>query len=185
MNSKNKSPVFFFLSLAALIILLAALLQNTRTPDYPVSISVAGKPLPALNLPTLFDTNTRLTNQTLQGQVFLLNFWASWCSACRAEHETLLMIKNDYHVPIYGVNYKDEPNNAKLWLQKSGDPFTLTGTDPNGKLGGALGIYGTPETFIVDKRGVIRYQYIGTLTHDDWQNVLWPLIAQYQAESFI
>jgi len=147
------------------------------------ALATVGKPLPSFNLPTLYNPTLRFTNQSLQGHVAILNIWASWCNACTNEHATLLAIKNQYNFPIYGLDYKDNLQDAENWLQKNGNPFAIIGIDSGGETGEALHIYGTPETFLIDKHGMIRYVYLGALNIEAWKNTLWPLIVQYQAES--
>lgn len=132
------------------------------------------EPLPHLNLLT-FD-GKHLTNKSFQGQVSLLNIWSSWCGYCRAEHETLTKIKKETGIAIFGLNFKDNPENAKLWLEEAGNPYTLVGIDSDGKTGDDLGIYGTPETFIIDAKGHIRYRFLGPINEAEWKNTLLPMI---------
>jgi len=169
-RSKN-SPSRFFLGIAIAIILVIS--------GFGATHSVAEERLPAFSLPSLFDSATQVTNRSLAGRVYLLNIWASWCGACQAEHSTMLMIAHKYHVPIYGIVYKDNRDDAKAWLQQAGNPFTVSAIDATGSLEYALSLYGTPETFLIDKKGIIRYRYAGTISQKDWETVLWPLIQQY------
>jgi cytochrome c biogenesis protein CcmG/thiol:disulfide interchange protein DsbE len=118
----------------------------------------------------------------MAGKVWLLNVWASWCVACREEHDTLLDLKRSGQVPIYGLNYKDERKDGLGWLSKMGDPYVLSIQDYDGKLGIDYGVYGVPETFVIDKRGVIRYKQIGPLTPESLKDKLLPLVAKLDAE---
>ena len=117
-----------------------------------------------------------LSTDVLKGQVSLLNVWASWCISCRDEHEMLLYIQAQKLAPIFGFNYKDARNTAFEWLEKLGDPYTANFFDADGKIGIELGVYGAPETFIIDQNGIIVYKHIGAITPMIWQNKLFPLI---------
>lgn len=140
-----------------------------------------GKLLPSFSIPTL--SGKRLTNKTFQGHASLLNVWASWCHYCRNEHNMLLKIKNTYHVPIYGLNFKDNPTNARAWLQEEGNPYIMVGVDENGAVGENLGVTGTPVTFVLDKHGRIRYQYTGGIDESSWNGTLYPMIQRFEKES--
>ncbi|MCR4301429.1 MAG: DsbE family thiol:disulfide interchange protein, partial [Sulfuricaulis sp.] len=111
-------------------------------------------------------------------RVYLLNVWASWCVACRQEHPLLNELTRNKAVPIIGLNYKDKRADALGWLGSLGDPYELSLADPDGRLGIDLGVYGVPETFVIDKEGVIRYKYIGPITPEAWEQQLAPLIRQ-------
>lgn len=178
MTYKKSSHVFYFNLFAIIIVCAAFFLQSSKVS----SDQIVATPLPAFSAPSLYNPEITLTNRNLLGQVYLLNFFASWCSACQEEHPLLLSIKNNYHIPIYGINYKDSNENAKAWLNTDGNPYVLIGTDEQGEIGHQFQVYGTPETFIIDKKGRIRYQYIGTLDENDWRNVLLPLITKYETE---
>lgn len=178
MAPNKNSPVSYFLILAIAIICAMLFVKKPTQQNSPL----LGNPLPEFSVPALNDPETQLNNQNLRGKVYLLNFWASWCSACQAEHEMLLEIKNKYHIPIFGIVYKDKAQNARHWLDISGNPYTLIGVDHRGDLAELFQIYGTPETFIVDKKGMIRYQFLGTIDEAAWKEVLLPLIHQYQTD---
>jgi cytochrome c biogenesis protein CcmG/thiol:disulfide interchange protein DsbE len=141
--------------------------------------SQLGKDLPSFRLPVLGDPNVELTSATFRGQVTLLNVWASWCHACTEEQYFLLKLARE-GVTIYGMNYKDRVEDAKDWLTTWGNPYRLVGEDVTGRVGIDLGVYGTPETFLIDKRGVIRYRHAGALTEVVWQNELLPLMKQWE-----
>lgn len=125
-----------------------------------------GQPLPHFSLPTL-DGQALVTEQQLSGQVFLLNIWATWCSACKVEHPVLTRLAAQ-GVAIYGVNYKDDPVAARHWLEAFSNPYRLNIQDAQGQLGLDLGVYGAPETFLIDKHGVIRHKWVGVLTDQVW-----------------
>lgn len=139
-------------------------------------------PLPPFDLPTIAST-AHLNNQALEGKVSLLNIWASWCSYCRIEHKMLLKIANNYHVPIFGVSYRDDPKQTEEWLTNNGNPYLLTAADVDGNFGNTLDIYGTPETLIIDKKGRVRYIQEGAIEENDWNNTMWPLIQQLRNEN--
>ncbi len=138
------------------------------------------RPVPFFQLTTLQNEGQFFTNKTLQGRVTLVNVWATWCESCREEHAELLDIARDYQVPIYGLDYKDERDAAKQWLQQFGDPYAMVGFDNNGNVAIDWGVYGTPETFVIDKAGVIRYKFIGPLTDTEWRNELLPVVRKLQ-----
>ncbi len=138
------------------------------------------KPLPAFTLSVL-DSPQNVTEKVFQGNVSLLNVWASWCEACADEQVFLLRLARE-SIPIYGLNYKDNPTTAKRWLSEWGNPYKLIGEDPEGKFAFDLGVYGTPETFLIDKKGIIRYRHVGILDETIWRNNFLPLIKQWQEE---
>jgi cytochrome c biogenesis protein CcmG, thiol:disulfide interchange protein DsbE len=137
-----------------------------------------GKPAPAFTLPVLADPSRQVSAAELKGQVWLLNVWASWCVACRDEHPLLVELAKTYPVPIYGLNYKDEPGAAKEWLLKMGDPYKASLMDSKGAVGLDYGVYGVPETFVIDAQGIVRFKHIGPVTPDVWRNKLEPLLKQ-------
>lgn len=139
-------------------------------------------PLPKFRVPTLSNTSKQMSNQTLTGHVALLNVWASWCRYCQGEHALLMEIKNNYNLPIYGLNVRDNPESARDYLKENGNPYTLVGVDWSGDVGNDLGSTGTPQTYIIDKHGVIRYHHGGALDKSDWENDMLPLIKKYESE---
>src|SRR3954463_5454566 len=163
----------------ALVALLAVgLTLNPREVPSPL----VGKTAPAFELPLLADPQKSFASRDMSGKVWLLNVWASWCVACREEHETLLELAKTRAVPIYGLNYKDERKDGLPWLAKMGDPYILSIQDLDGRLGIDYGVYGVPETFVIDKRGVIRYKQIGPVTPEIVKDKLLPLTAKLNAE---
>ncbi len=141
------------------------------------------KPLPAFSLPTVHDKDVMLTSTDLQGQVVLLNICASWCIACRTEHPLLVDLMKQGGVNIYGLNYKDERQNALEWLARLGNPYRASAFDQDGRLGIDLGVYGVPETFVLDRKGVIRYKHIGPITPEILRNELLPLIRKLESSA--
>jgi cytochrome c biogenesis protein CcmG/thiol:disulfide interchange protein DsbE len=171
--------------LAPLVIfgaLLALLAVGLNRDPRLVPSPLVGKPAPTFQLSELRNDARTLTQEDLKGQVSLLNVWATWCVSCRAEHAVLMDIARRGDVPIYGLNYKDERRAALRWLDRLGDPYVANAYDPDGRLGIDLGVYGTPETFVLDEAGTIAYKHVGPITPSVWQETLSPLIQQLQQE---
>ena len=140
------------------------------------------KPIPEFKLPTLFDSEEETSNDDLIGRVSLVNVWATWCYACIEEHGFLLRLANTQDIMIYGLNYKDAIA-AKKWLDERGNPYNQIAFDQKGQTAIDWGVYGTPETFIIDKKGIIRYKHIGPITSEVWENKLNPLVQQLRNET--
>ncbi len=136
--------------------------------------------MPFFSVPSLFEPGKRLTSGVFRGHVSLLNVWASWCYACRLEHSTLMSIKERYHIPIYGVIYRDNPIAARKLLAKQGNPFVAVGVDVHSDVARNLAIFATPATFIVDKHGRILYEFIGYLSLSTFENTLLPIIKEHE-----
>lgn len=164
-----------FIILFALLGLLGWELFYAKPNELP-SVLV-GKDLPAFSLPNLYLQEPPLNSSALQNGFILLNVWATWCHACRQEHEMLMKIKNEYHIPIYGINYKDKADAAIHWLKENGDPYVMVGEDFSGDTAIDLGVYGTPETFVL-MDGRIIYRHIGSLDQQAWDEHLYPLIKR-------
>jgi len=141
-----------------------------------------GKQIPEFSLPPVQGRELGLKTADLQGEVSMVNVFASWCTACRQEHPLLLSLSRQDVVPIHGLNYKDQPDDAAAWLDELGDPYTRTGADRKGMVGIDWGVYGVPETFVVDKQGKIAYKHIGPIQDKDWQETLLPLIVKLQKQ---
>lgn len=139
-----------------------------------------GKLLPSFHLSAL-EGGQMFTPEILKGQVALLNVWASWCEAC-VEEQVFLMRLARQDVPIYGLNYKDNTVNAQRWLNEWGNPYQAVGEDKDGRVAIDLGVYGAPETFLIDKKGIIRYRHIGILNEKTWKSAFLPRIKQLQGE---
>ncbi|MEO8567133.1 MAG: DsbE family thiol:disulfide interchange protein [Betaproteobacteria bacterium] len=139
-----------------------------------------GKPVPAFSLPPVRGRSLGLASAHLRGEVSLVNVFASWCVACRDEHPLLMQIKRDGVVAVHGLNYKDAPVDAARWLDERGDPYTRTGADLDGRVAIDWGVYGVPETFVIDRDGQIAYKHIGAITPAVWTQKLLPLIRTLQ-----
>lgn len=137
-----------------------------------------GKPAPAFSLPQLHQASQVIGPESLRGKVYLLNVWASWCGSCRVEHPHLMELARSGRVPVYGLNYKDGREAGIEWLNRYGDPYVASAFDADGRVAIDYGVYGAPETFLVDARGVIRYKHIGPLTPDVIEGKLMPLVQE-------
>jgi cytochrome c biogenesis protein CcmG, thiol:disulfide interchange protein DsbE len=141
-----------------------------------------GKPAPAFSLPGLHDENVKVSPASMRGQVWLLNVWASWCAPCREEHPLIVAAARDSGVAVVGLNYKDERGAALNWLRQLGDPYKAIAADRDGRAGIDWGVYGVPETFVIDRAGIIRHKVIGPLTADAWAREVLPLIRRLQGD---
>jgi cytochrome c biogenesis protein CcmG/thiol:disulfide interchange protein DsbE len=166
----------------AFVVLAIFLFIGLGLNPHEVPSPLINKPAPAFILPQLHDTSKRFSSQDMKGQVWLLNVWASWCVSCREEHPVLMSLARQNIVPIYGLDYKDKNDDGEAWLRNGGDPYTLVVTDADGRVGIDYGVYGVPETYVIDKQGVIRYKQIGAVTHQSLQEKILPLIAELQAK---
>ncbi|HSG91347.1 MAG TPA: DsbE family thiol:disulfide interchange protein [Pseudomonadales bacterium] len=138
------------------------------------------RPLPTFELAILNAPERKARTEDLLGEPFLLNVWATWCPTCRAEHAELERIAERYDMTIVGVNYKDDPVEARLWLQRYGDPYRLSVMDQDGSLGIDLGVYGAPETFVVDGAGMIRYKRVGAIDRRVWEREIVPVLRELE-----
>ena len=172
----------FLIPLIVFLLLSVFLAIGLTRDPHEVPSPLVGKPAPAFTLSRLDAPQQQFGSEQLKGQVSLLNVWASWCTACRQEHATLLTLAERNTVPLYGLNYKDERDAGLGWLQRLGNPYRVSVSDLDGKVGMNWGVYGVPETFVIDKKGVIRYKQIGPVTDEVLEGVLLPLIRQLQAE---
>ena len=136
------------------------------------------KPAPDFQLQNLHSMNELFSNNDMKGKVWLLNVWASWCVACRQEHPVLIEMARRGEVPLYGLNYKDAPTQARRWLEQHGDPYKLSVVDYEGKVGIDYGVYGVPETFIIDKQGFVRHKVIGPVSVPELQNCVMPVVYE-------
>jgi cytochrome c biogenesis protein CcmG/thiol:disulfide interchange protein DsbE len=171
----------YLLPLAIFAILVAFLYRGLSLDPKRVPSPLVGKPMPEFSLPRLKDPEATLGDSDLRGKVSVLNIWATWCVSCRAEHEVLLQLANTGSVDIYGLNYKDERDKARQWLQQLGDPYVANAFDADGRAGIDWGVYGAPETFIMDKQGIVRHKHIGPLSVEALNTTILPLIAELQA----
>lgn len=165
-------PILVFLGIS--VFLAIGLFLDPREVPSPL----IGKPVPDFKLPPVQGRTLGLSTEDLKGEVSLVNVFASWCVACREEHPLLMRLSQQGVVPIHGLNYKDTPKDAADWLDSLGDPYTRTGADINGRVGIDWGVYGVPETFVIDREGHIRYKHIGPISDRDWEEKMAPLVEQ-------
>jgi cytochrome c biogenesis protein CcmG/thiol:disulfide interchange protein DsbE len=165
-------PLLLFAGLVALLVF--GLGNDPRRVPSPL----VGKPAPVFDLPQLTDPNARLSDVDLKGKVSLVNVWASWCASCRAEHQALMALSKRPDLQIVGLNWKDDARDALQVLRMTGNPYDITGYDPDNTVGIHWGVYGAPETFVVDRQGIIRYKHIGPIDRQVWDETIAPLVAQ-------
>lgn len=170
----------YLLPLAAFIILVAFLLVGLNLNPRKVPSPLIGKPAPAFKLQQLHEPERILESKDNLGKVWLLNVWASWCASCRDEHPLLVQLAKSGVVPIYGLNYKDKRDLAIQWLDQLGNPYTKSVMDSEGRVGIEYGVYGVPETYVIDKTGVIQYKQIGPVTIDVLEKTILPLVKELQ-----
>jgi len=171
----------FILPLLIFVVLLVFLWVGLSLNPREVPSPLIGKPAPPFQLSRLDDPVKTVSQADLRGQVWLLNVWASWCVSCMEEHPVLVQLSREGVVPIYGLNYKDTRAAALGWLGKHGNPYTLSVADPDGKVGIDYGVYGVPETYVIDKAGVIRFKKIGPVTQQTLSEQILPLVKRLQA----
>lgn len=172
--------VRYLIPLGIFIVLVVFLARGLQLNPHEVPSPLIGKPAPDFLLPQLQDANQQLGRKDFLGKVSLLNVWASWCVACREEHPVLVEIARSGVVNIYGLNYKDTREDALRWLAQFGNPYLTSAFDEQGKVGIDYGVYGVPETYIIDRQGIIRHKVIGPITHENWDKELLPLIRKLQ-----
>ncbi|MBK6958547.1 MAG: DsbE family thiol:disulfide interchange protein [Nitrosomonas sp.] len=172
----------YLIPLVAFIVLAAFLLVGLTLNPRQVPSPLIDKPAPIFQLNHLHEPDRLMASNDNLGKVWLLNVWASWCVACRDEHPLLVQLADSGIVPIYGLNYKDERNTALQWLKRYGDPYTISIVDTDGRVGIDYGVYGVPETYVIDKKGIIRHKQIGPVTVDALQKTIIPLIIELQKQ---
>jgi cytochrome c biogenesis protein CcmG/thiol:disulfide interchange protein DsbE len=167
---KAAIPLVLFLGLVAT--LAAGLRRDPRLVASPL----IGKPAPMFTAVQLANSSRTFAPEDMMGRVWLLNVWASWCVACRAEHGTLLELRRLDEAPVVGLNYKDNRSDALRWIEEAGNPYILSAQDSTGAVGIDYGVYGVPETYLIDKSGVIRFKQVGPLTLETLRDTVLPMI---------
>jgi cytochrome c biogenesis protein CcmG/thiol:disulfide interchange protein DsbE len=170
----------FLIPLGIFIVLVGFLAAGLQLNPREVPSPLIDKPAPPFILPELADPQRRLSQKDLLGQVWILNVWASWCVSCREEHPVLVELAKSKQVPVYGLNYKDKRDDALEWLTKFGNPYALSIMDTDGRIGIDYGVYGVPETYVIDKQGVIRYKRIGPVDREILDAKILPLVRKLQ-----
>lgn len=176
-NARVIIPLLIF------IIIISFLWQGLKLNPSTVPSPLISQPAPDFKLPQLFDAKETTSNDDFIGHVTLLNVWATWCHACAEEHEFLLRLSTSENLRIVGLNYKDDTSLAIQWLQENGNPYHTVAVDESGNAGINWGVYGIPESFIIDKKGVVRYKHIGPINTTIWEKTLHPLITQFRNET--
>jgi len=167
-----------YILLAVFLALIALLGVGLTLNPREVPSPLVGKPAPNFQLPQLHDPAKTFSQKDMLGKVWLLNVWASWCVSCREEHPVLVEFAKSGVAPLYGLNYKDQRNDGIAWLKRFGNPYVLSAYDIKGQIGIEYGVYGVPETYVIDKKGVIRYKRIGPLTPEILKEKVVPLVAE-------
>jgi cytochrome c biogenesis protein CcmG/thiol:disulfide interchange protein DsbE len=168
----------FAIPIAIFVALLLLLGIGLKLDPREVPSPLIGKPAPHFQLPELHQPAKTFSERDMLGKVWVLNVWASWCVSCREEHPVLLDLAANGEVPIYGLNYKDRREDGLAWLKGMGDPYKLSIFDFDGRVGIDYGVYGVPETYVIDKSGVIRYKRIGPLTPEIVKEKVLPLVRE-------
>ena len=165
-------PLVIFIVLAVFLAI-----GLTRDPHELKSVLI-NKPAPAFRVPQLKAADKMISNEDMRGKVWLLNVWASWCVACREEHPYLIEYAKSGVVPIYGLNYKDRREDALATLDELGDPYTVSAVDFDGRVALDFGVYGAPETYVIDQGGTIRFKYVGPMMPDVWKEKILPVVQE-------
>lgn len=170
--------VKFLVPLALFIVLAGFLVVGLQRDPSVIPSPLVDKPAPAFRVPQLIAADQPFAPADMKGQVWMLNVWASWCVACRVEHPLLVQLARAKLVPVIGLDYKDKRPDALGFLARHGDPYNLSAFDGDGRVGIDYGVYGVPETFVIDKQGVIRHKQIGPITAEALQKTILPLIER-------
>jgi cytochrome c biogenesis protein CcmG/thiol:disulfide interchange protein DsbE len=168
----------FLIPLAIFAVLVVFLGVGLTLDPREVPSPLINKPAPAFELQQLHDPAKKFSQKDMLGKVWMLNVWASWCVACREEHQTILALARSGALPVFGLNYKDERADGVAWLNRLGNPYQLSAYDRDGRIGIDYGVYGVPETYVIDKAGVIRYKRIGPVTPDIVRDKILPLVKE-------
>lgn len=168
----------YLIPLVLFIGLVAFLAIGLGRDPHEVPSPLINKPAPAFQLAQLHDPSKQFSAAEMRGKVWLLNVWASWCVSCREEHPVLVQLSRTGAVPIYGLNWKDQREDAISWLSELGNPYELSVSDSEGRVAIDYGVYGAPETYLIDKNGVIRFKQIGPIDQDTLDKKILPLVKQ-------
>ncbi len=179
MRPASRLPYLVPLIIAAVVGVALAIGLTLNPREIPSAL--IGSPVPEFDLPPVQGRTLGLSSADLKGEVTVVNVWASWCTECRKEHALLMAVEARAGVPLHGLNYKDKPADAVNWLDSLGDPYRRIGADLDGRVSIDWGVYGVPETFVVDREGRIAYKHIGALTEDEFTGNILPLIRDLTA----
>jgi len=175
MKARFLVPLLLF-GVIAIFLALGLKLDPREVPS-----PLIGKPAPGFSLPSLGDPQKMVSNEDFKDKIWLFNVWATWCVSCRAEHETLVNLNKQIDVPIVGLDWKDETAAAQQWLQSLGNPYEAIAFDASGRTAIDWGVYGAPETYVIDQQGIIRYKHTGPLTDEILRDKILPLIKELGA----
>jgi cytochrome c biogenesis protein CcmG/thiol:disulfide interchange protein DsbE len=170
--------VRYLVPLALFLVLAAFLAIGLKRDPREIPSPLVHKAAPAFEVPQLVHADQAFSPADMKGQVWMLNVWASWCVACRVEHPLLVEIGRSKAVPLIGLDYKDQRSGALRFLAQHGDPYQLSAFDADGRVGIDYGVYGVPETFVIDKQGVIRHKQVGPITREALEQTILPLIER-------
>lgn len=173
----------YLIPLLIFIVLVVFLAIGLKLDPKHIPSPFIGKPAPAIDLPDLHNPQQNIRSADFAGKVWLLNVWASWCVSCRAEHEVVKRFVALGEAPVYGLNYKDKPEDARRWLEQLGNPYQASVMDINGDAGIDWGVYGVPETFVIDQQGIVRYKHVGPMTDVVVNEKILPLVQQLNRET--
>jgi cytochrome c biogenesis protein CcmG/thiol:disulfide interchange protein DsbE len=179
---RNKLSWILIIPIAIFLIVVVFLWRGLQLNPHILPSTMLGKTTPAFTLPNLVDEQQHLDESVFQGQVSLLNVWATWCAYCEYQHQVLMHLAQELAVPIYGLNYKDDPQVARDYLQRLGNPYQLVMADTDGKVAIDWGVYGTPEMFLIDAQGVIQYRHVGPIDQNIWEKTIHPLLQTLQQQ---
>ena len=170
----------FLIPLLLFVVLVGFLAVGLNLDPHEVPSPLINKPAPAFEIPQLGQANNTFSPASMKGQVWILNVWASWCVACREEHPVLVEIAKSGLVPLIGLDYKDKREDALAMLENQGNPYVLSAYDGNGRVGIDYGVYGVPETYVIDRAGIIRLKHIGPITPEILNQKIYPLVSELQ-----
>lgn len=179
MNKKVMLAVAPIITFIVLVIFFWFALDRDPTK---LKSNLIDKPVPQFKLPALTNPEIVYTNESLPDELFLLNVWGSWCGPCHIEHPYLMKFSQQYQVPIVGVNYKDKTRDGLEFIESKGNPYSMIIADQSGQFGIDLGVYGAPETYVIDASGTIRYRYVGVIDDRSWETKILPVIEQVQGK---
>jgi cytochrome c biogenesis protein CcmG/thiol:disulfide interchange protein DsbE len=168
----------YLIPLGVFVVIVVFLAIGLGRDPHEVPSPLINKPAPHFSLSELHAPDKKFSAEQMRGKVWLLNAWASWCVSCREEHPLLVDYAKSAAVPIYGLDYKDKREDALAWLNEFGNPYVLSAFDEDGRVGIDFGVYGVPETYLIDRDGVIRFKQIGPITDEVWRGKILPLVNQ-------
>jgi len=168
----------FFLPLVIFVVMAGFMWKGLSLDPRSVPSPLVGKPAPQFELSQLHQAEQTISRDGNLGKVWILNVWASWCVSCRQEHPVFMQLSRTGEVPIYGLNYKDEREDAVKWLKDFGNPYTISAHDYKGRVGVDYGVYGVPESYVIDKQGVIRYKHTGPVSAQALRETILPLVRE-------